>query len=147
MAVIKVGDLSFKLFHVPGLHTRSNLTIFVPELGLLFTRRQFHHDDLPALEPGVDMGKLIGSLEAVLAEGIPVKHIMVGHGNPVRDPDLTVPLAYLKALRDAVAEAHRKGAPREDAAQFFDAKPFSKQIRNHTAVHASNLKILGDAPR
>jgi len=140
---LKVGDLTFKLYHVPGLHTRSNLTIYVPELGLVFTRRDFHQNDLPTLEAGVDMDKLIHSLEDILSYKKPVEFIMVGHGNPLPDPDLSITLAYLKHLWDAVKEAKKEGRSMAETEEMFNKDTeMAKRVENALSKHRSNLSIL-----
>ena len=145
---LKVGDLTFKLYHVPGLHTRSNLTIYVPELGLVFTRRDFHQNDLPSLEAGVDMDKLIHSLEDILSHKKPVEFIMVGHGNPLPDPDLSIPLAYLKHLWNVVKEAKKQGKSMAEAEEMFtkDTK-WAKRVEKALSKHRSNLSILYSSAR
>jgi len=95
---LKTGDITIRLYHVPGLHTRSNLTIYVPELGLVFTRRDFHKNSKPVFEENPDFNKMISSLEDILASGKPVKYIMPGHGKPLSDPDLNVALSYIKSI-------------------------------------------------
>lgn len=140
---LKVGDLNFKLYHVPGLHTRSNLTIYVPELGLVFTRRDFHQKYLPILEAGVDMDKLIHSLEDILSHEKPVEFIMVGHGNPLPDPDLSIALSYLKHLGNAVKEAKKHGRSIDEAEKIFNKDTeLAKRVENALARHRANLSIL-----
>jgi len=142
---LKVGDLTFKLYHVPGLHTRSNLTIYVPELGLVFTRRDFHQNDFPSLEAGVDMDKLIHSLEDILSYKKPVKFIMVGHGNPLPDPDISMALAYLKHLWNVVKEAKKQGKSIAETEEMFKKDTaLAKRVENALSKHRSNLSILLD---
>jgi cyclase len=140
---LEVGDLTFKLYHVPGLHTRSNLTIYVPELGLVFTRRNFHQNDLPTLETGVDMDKLIHSLEDILSYKKQVKFIMPGHGNPLPDPDLTISTAYFKRLRQVVEEAKKKGRSLAEAEEMFKKDTeLAKLTEKFPSDHHANLAIL-----
>jgi cyclase len=141
---MRIGSLTFKFYHVPGLHTRSNLTIYIPELGLIFTRSSFHHNSLPRLELGVDMYKLLGSLEDVLSHGKAMKYIIPGHGDPDPDPDLWVPLRYLKNLNQAVKEAIQKGKTQADAEKIFDAGGFDID-ENFRDNHRLNLSFLWDA--
>jgi cyclase len=140
---LKVGDLTFKLYHVPGLHTRGNLTIYVPELGLVFTRINFHQKYFPTLEEGVDMNKLIHSLEDILSYEKPVKFIMPGHGNPLPDPDLTIPAAYFKRLRQVVREAKKQGKSMAEAEEMFkNDTDLAKRIEKFSSEHQANLSIL-----
>lgn len=139
---IRLGDLTFCLYHVPGLHTRSNLTIHIPELGLLFTRGDFHQHSLPALEPGADPAVIIASLEAVLSgAGVP-RYIVVGHGQPLADPDLRVPLAYMRALQQAVQLAKKSGRPLH-AAEIDPLFRSFPQLPAAAQTHRANLQALG----
>ncbi len=140
---LKVGDLTFKLYHVPGLHTRSNLTIYVPELGLVFTRGNFHQKYFPTLEPGVDMAKLVHSLEDILSYKKPVKFIIPGHGNPLPDPDLTISLAYFKRLWEVVKEAKKGGKSMAEAEEMFkNDTELAKRVEKFSSEHQSNLSVL-----
>lgn len=140
---LKVGELTFKLYHVPGLHTRSNLTIYVPELGLVFTRINFYQKYFPTLEAGVDMKKLIHSLEDILSYKKPVKFIMPGHGSPLPNPDLTIPAAYFKRLWKVVQEAKKQGKSLAEAEEMFknDAE-LAKRAEKFSSKHQANLSIL-----
>jgi len=140
---LEVGNLTFKLYHVPGLHTRSNLTIYVPELGLVFTRRNFHQKYLPTLEAGVDMDKLIHSLEDMLSYKKPIKFIMPGHGDPLPTPDLTVPTAYFKRLWQVVKEAKKQGKSMAEAEEMFKTDPgLAKLTEKFSSDHQANLAIV-----
>jgi glyoxylase-like metal-dependent hydrolase (beta-lactamase superfamily II) len=140
---LKVGDLTFKLYHVPGLHTRSNLTIYVPELGLVFTRINFHQKYFPTLEEGVDMNKLIHSLEDILSYKKPVKFIMPGHGSPLPDPDLTIPAAYFKGLWQVVKKAKKQGKSMAEAEEMYETDTeLAKRVEKFYSKHQANLSIL-----
>jgi len=139
--ILRVGDLSIGLYHVPGLHTRSNLTIHVPDLGLLFTRREFQAGSLPVLETGVDLGKLTGSLDAVLASGQPVRAILVGHGQPVEDPDLKVPLTYLRTLADAVRTGRQEGRGLDQVKDDPRLRAIPEVVKD-PRLHRANLDLV-----
>ena len=140
---IKVGDLTFKLYHVPGLHTRSNLTIYVPELGLVFTRINFYQKYFPTLEAGVDMNKLIHSLDDILSYKKPVKFIMPPHGDPLPNPDLTIPAAYFKRLWKVVKEAKKQGKSMTEAEEMFkNDTEWAKRTEKFSSAHQANLTIL-----
>jgi glyoxylase-like metal-dependent hydrolase (beta-lactamase superfamily II) len=140
---LKVGDLTFKLYHVPGLHTRSNLAIYVPELGLVFTRGNFHQKYFPTVEAGADMEKLIHSLEDILAYKKPVKFIMPGHGNPLPNPDLKISAAYFKRLWKVVKEAKKQGKSMAEAEEMFkNDTDLAKPVEKFSSKHQANLSVL-----
>jgi glyoxylase-like metal-dependent hydrolase (beta-lactamase superfamily II) len=142
--VLQVGDLSIGLYHVPGLHTGSNLTVYVPELGLLFTRREFQRGSLPVLEPGIDMAKLIASLDAVRASGRPVRYLVPGHGDPVENPDLGVAMAYVRTLAEAVQSAKQEGRTLDQVLEDPRFQAISEAALN-PKVHLANLDLVWQA--
>jgi len=139
--ILILGNLKVILYHAPGLHTRSNLIIYIPEIGLLFTRREFQHDSLPVFEVGIELPALIKNLEEILASGKPIKYIIPGHGDPIANPDLKVPLAYLQALQKAVTTAKqaRKTPAEAEHDPAFSAFP---QITSNPGIHHSNISFI-----
>jgi glyoxylase-like metal-dependent hydrolase (beta-lactamase superfamily II) len=95
---LHVGDLTVLFFHTPGIHTRSNLTVFVPELGIVFGRREFAGNGPISLERGADTAKIVRVLEDILTSGKPVRYLIPGHGQPVADPDVKAGIKQLKVL-------------------------------------------------
>jgi glyoxylase-like metal-dependent hydrolase (beta-lactamase superfamily II) len=85
---LHAGDLTFILYHTPGIHTRSNLTIFVPELGVVFGRWEFADRAKMKLEPGADPAVIERVLEDIRAVGYPVRFLVPGHGQAIADPVL-----------------------------------------------------------
>jgi glyoxylase-like metal-dependent hydrolase (beta-lactamase superfamily II) len=139
---LTVGDLTLRLLHAPGLHTRSNLTVHVPELGLVFTRRSFHHTRFPRLEEGVDLKKLIAGLEEIVGDEHPVQYIIRGHGDPLSEPRLSVALAYLNELqRAAIVARQQKAASVAELAAIFDT---GKVVIPEGAQgdHSRNLQVV-----
>lgn len=92
---LRAGDLTILIYHTPSIHTRSNLTIFIPELGIVFGRREFSEPDKMKLEPGAEPAKIARVLEEVLASGKPVRYLISGHGDPIENPDLHIGLNSL----------------------------------------------------
>ncbi|MDM7925338.1 MAG: hypothetical protein QUS35_04920 [bacterium] len=78
--------MTFILYHTPGIHTRSNLTVFVPELGVVFGRREFTDRVNMKLEPGADLAVIERVLEDIRGVGKPVRFLIPGHGGAVEDP-------------------------------------------------------------
>ncbi len=97
----EIGNLTFVLYHQPGLHTRSHSTIHIPKLGLVALRGAFHPGSLPALEEGIDLAQLIPDLEEILANDAGLKIIVQGHGDPFVGSGIDFHIDYLKALLEA----------------------------------------------
>ena len=95
---LREGDLTFILYPTPGIHTRSNLTIYVPELGIVFGRWEFANPSNVKLEPGADPRLIAKVLDDVLAAGKPIHYLISGHGNPIENPDLKTGMEGLKGM-------------------------------------------------
>ncbi|HEX9934547.1 MAG TPA: MBL fold metallo-hydrolase, partial [bacterium] len=93
---LRVGDLTVLLYHTPGIHTRSNLTVFIPELGIVIGRREFVDGTSLKLEPGADPAVIARVLEEIVASGKTIRYLIPGHGRPIESPDLKVALEWLK---------------------------------------------------
>lgn len=93
---LRVGDLTLILYNTPGIHTRSNLTVFIPELGIVFGRREFADSSQMKLEPGGDPKIIRKVLEDIVALNKPIRYLIPGHGMPVENPDLKASVEWLK---------------------------------------------------
>jgi len=137
----EIGDLTFVLYHQPGLHTRSHSTIHIPELGLVALRGEFHPGSLPALEEGINLAQLIPDLEEILANEAGLKFIVQGHGDPYAGPGIDFHIDYLKALQEAT-----KKYKSSDSVQDSDfPEAAMKRIKSDAALsrrHRENLSVL-----
>ena len=93
---LRLGDLTVLFYHTLGIHTRSNLTVFIPEWGIVFGRREFADPGKIVLEPGADPAKIVRVLEDILASGKPIRYLIPGHGSPAISPDLKAGIEWLK---------------------------------------------------
>ena len=96
---IRIGDLSVLIYHTPGIHTRSNITIFIPEMGILFGRRAFADIENLKLEKGADPLIIARVLEEILSSKKPVRYLIPGHYDPVENPDLKPAVEQLKRMQ------------------------------------------------
>jgi len=103
---LRAGELSLLFYHTPGIHTRSNITLFVPELRLLFGRREFAGPGPISLEPGADPQIIARVLKDILASGTEIKYLIPGHGDPAGNPGLEETIRYLEGLK---IETHIQG--------------------------------------
>ncbi len=83
---LTVGDLHFILYHTPGIHTRSFITIFIPELGIVFGRTEYLDPTKMKLEPGADPAIIQRVLADIQAAGKPLRFLIPGHGDAVENP-------------------------------------------------------------
>lgn len=135
---LKLGNKTFRLYNIPGLHTRSNLLIHVVEAGIFIQRPQFIEGTIPVFEKGIELDKLIKASEEI--NNSQLSWLVPGHGDPVSAEELSLHLDYLKALKNAVAKA----GSLEEVSQHFplDQFPHAKRlIRRHNA----NIEFCWDS--
>jgi glyoxylase-like metal-dependent hydrolase (beta-lactamase superfamily II) len=96
---LQAGNLTVWFYHTPGIHTRSNLTIFIPEMGILFGRREFTIPTGLILENDSDPLIIARVLEEILSSGKPVRYLIPGHYDPVENPDLKPAIEKLKGMK------------------------------------------------
>jgi glyoxylase-like metal-dependent hydrolase (beta-lactamase superfamily II) len=97
--ILRAGNLAVHIYHTPGIHTRSNVTIFIPELGVLLGRSEFANPAQLKLETGADPLNIVQVLETVLSSGKPVRHLIPGHGSPIENPDLRASVKRLRSMK------------------------------------------------
>jgi glyoxylase-like metal-dependent hydrolase (beta-lactamase superfamily II) len=95
---LHAGNLTILFYHTPGIHTRSNITVFIPELGIVFGRREFADASQLKLEPGADSKIIARVLDDILVLNKPIHYLISGHGQPVEDPDLKAGVERLKGM-------------------------------------------------
>jgi glyoxylase-like metal-dependent hydrolase (beta-lactamase superfamily II) len=96
---LQAGNVEIRTYHTPGIHTRGNLTIFIPELGLVFGRREFTIPTGLKLEKDADPLIISQVLEEILLSGKPVHSLIPGHYGPVENPDFKPAIEKLKSMK------------------------------------------------
>ncbi len=123
---MKMGDTTFELYYIGGMHSASDIAIFVPEHGLLMTGDTMADvwlTDTPGcLESFVarrgvrhDFPLLLENWGLLLAKKAQIKKLITGHWNG----ELTLKgfedrVNYVRALWEGVNKAVREGKPLED---------------------------------
>ncbi len=96
--ILAIGDLTVLLYHTPGIHTRSNLTIFMEELGIVLGRPEFAGNGPISLERGADASIIARVLRDILGSGSPVRYLIPGHGDAVENPNLDRAVVRLRGM-------------------------------------------------
>ena len=109
-----LGDMTLRLYPFgPGTHTGDDVIVHVPEVGLVALGDLFNPayvQFLFQLGEGVDIGRKIAVLDAILADPSGVKYVVNGHGARMTPADLTARRDYMAAVwRGVQAEAKAGG--------------------------------------
>lgn len=151
--LLDMGDMTLELYALGGLHTNSDIIIFVPEEGLVAVGDMIPDPMLPYLRKGGkwDMDLILENWGRVVDSGREIKYVNMAHS----DMDLSVATfreqyRYLKTLWDRLSELHRRGASMEDARKEFTIErdfPYFKDrmlaIRG-TNIHDNNVEAIWD---
>jgi glyoxylase-like metal-dependent hydrolase (beta-lactamase superfamily II) len=151
---LDMGDATFELFFVGGMHSASDVAVFVPERGILMTGDTMADrwlTDTPgclasfAAREGVphDFPLLVANGERLLARKEKIRTILPGHWNgELSFAGFEARLRYVEALWEGVGKLAKEGKPLEEAlaafpleARFPDlAKSPGFNARNHVST-------------
>jgi glyoxylase-like metal-dependent hydrolase (beta-lactamase superfamily II) len=101
---LDLGGLAVEILMTPG-HTATNLSVFVPSDGVLYSGDCVVNGYLPNLEAGSteDWRMWVRSLD--LIESLKPKHIIPGHGQHLEGPQMQTEIHRIRAiLQEAVAK-------------------------------------------
>ena len=137
---LRLGNKTFRLYNVAGLHTRSHLIIHIPEAGVVVKRPQFRKSSLINFEEGLQLDRLIKSTEEILSSPEKLNWLVVGHGDPVPAEKIDLQLDYLKAIKQVIDAA----ASLAEAEKAFPLGEFS-QAQRLQKRHKNNIKIAWES--
>ncbi len=153
---LEMGDTTFELSYLGGLHSASDIAVFVPERGILMTGDTMADrwlTDTPGClasfvaREGVphDFSLLLGNGRRLVARKGEIRTILPGHWNgELSFAGFEARLMYVEALWDGVGKLAKAGRPLEEAqaafpleARFPDlAKSPGFNARNHATTVA-----------
>lgn len=153
---LDMGDTTFELSFFGGMHSASDIAVFVPERGLLMTGDTMADrwlTDTPGClasfvaREGIphDFPLLLENGKRLLAQKEKIRTILPGHWNgELSFEGFEARLKYVEALQDGVGKLAREGRPLEEALAAFPlearfpalAKSPGFDARNHATTIA-----------
>jgi len=150
---LDMGDMTLELYAVGGLHTESDIVIFVPEEGLVAVGDMWPDQMLPYLHKKApwDLGAILDNWGRIVDSGREIKHVNFAHS----DMKLGVETykqqyGYLKTLWDGLRELRAKGATLEEAKTKYAIErdfPYFKDKRlkvRDLDIHQNNVEAIWD---
>ena len=135
--VLDMGDMTLELYSVGGLHTPSDIFIFVPEEGLVAVGDVTPDRMLPYLrkESDWDLDLILENWGRIVESGREIKYVNMAHS----DMDLSVEtfkeqFRYFKTMWNGLRELHRQGATLEDAKKKYSIENDFPHFKNRTLV-------------
>jgi len=151
--ILDMGDMTLELYAMGGMHTDSDIAIFVPEEGLLAVGDVPPERWIPYLrkETVSCLDTTLENWGRILKGDREIKYINMAHS----DMYLTLEsfkqqYNYLYSLWKGLSETQQKGLTREDAKQEFtlqDDFPYFLDERTQSrrdALHVNNIEVLWD---
>lgn len=152
---LNLGDTTFELYYAGGMHSASDISIFVPEHGLLMTGDTMADawlTDSPGclanftIRAGIphDFPLLLKNWATLLAKKEQIKQLIPGHWNGT----LTMKgfedrCAYIKALWEGISQTAKEGKALESLFQEFPLRAKFPHLVNSPGItpqnHAGNL--------
>jgi len=149
--ILDMGNMTLELYDFGGMHTDSDIMVFVPEEGLLSMGDQFPDPMLPYVSRA-NMADLPVSLEhwgRIVEGGRELKHVTMAHWDmPISIAGFKEQYHYLKTLWDGLEAMQREGKTLEDAKREYTIEedfPFFKdkilKIRD-IDLHSGNIEAI-----
>jgi len=150
-----VGGRRVEIAHQPNAHTAGDLTVWVPDAGVLFAGDLLIEDGVPMVVDGSSAG-LLAALDRIAAYHARV--VIPGHGRVDPDPGAQIAAArrYLDSTRTALGDALAQGTPLSRVLRRMPppdtGRPVSlasRRQRNAVVIYQEMEKRLmgvGDAP-
>lgn len=138
---LNLDGIVFKLLPFPGLHSNSDLLIFLPDQGGLFTGDLFSPGFYPYIEDPSHLDLWINACKELLKDSSRLKWVIPGHGRLMTPDEMILQLQYLVNLNDYINNCFLEGKDKESAREGFDFSPYQKENK-HTFLHENNFSVI-----
>jgi glyoxylase-like metal-dependent hydrolase (beta-lactamase superfamily II) len=149
--ILDMGDMTLELYALGGMHTTSDIIVFIPEEGLVAVGDMIPDRMLPFLrkETPWDLDLILENWGKVVASGREIKYVNMAHS----DMNLAVETfreqyRYLKTIWDGLRELRKRGETLETAKKRYTIEkdfPYFKDrilIMRGTNIHEYNVEAI-----
>jgi len=149
--VLDMGDLTLELYSFAGLHSDSDIVIFVPEEGLVAVGDMPPDSWLPYLrkEMAWDLGEILDNWGRIVESGREIRHVNMAHSDMILSVEtFKEQYQYFKTLWDGLREMHRRGLTVDEAKKAYTIEgdfPYFKGKRlevRGTNIHEYNVEAI-----
>jgi cyclase len=116
--VLDMGDMTIELYSIGGMHTDSDIVIFVPEEGLVAIGDVAPDQMLPIIRKELksDFSVTLENWGRIVESGRDIKYVNMAHSDMFLSPEtFTEQYKYLNTLWQGLSEMLRQGMTLEDA--------------------------------
>ncbi len=149
--VLDMVDMTLELYSFAGIHSDSDIVIFIPEEGFVVVGDMHPDRWLPFLrkEKAWDLGEILESWGRIVESGRDIKHVHMAHSDMTLSVEaFKQQYAYFKTLWDGLRDMRRRGLTVEDAKKAYSIEkdfPFFKDKRLQAGgvnIHANNIEAI-----
>ncbi len=157
---IHLEDLTLELFSFPGLHTKGDILIHIPEEKLLCVGDMIADGWLPPLNKDIaqDPAGLLRTWEEVIKRGADIRHVLTGHSYiKVSFDSFKWRYGYFRTLWEGMKKAQAAGKNLAEVQtmlafdiMFPEAKDMKRRLPGgaegkEVDVHAQNIEVMWNA--
>ena len=106
-ATLHVGERTFELMYLKGVHSEADTAIWMPQERVLFSASGIVHDQINILRPFVTIPDILAA--AKLLKGLNPEHVIPGHGQPGTVKIFEDTETYYALLLERVDKAMKEG--------------------------------------
>jgi glyoxylase-like metal-dependent hydrolase (beta-lactamase superfamily II) len=149
--VLDMGDMTIELYSIGGMHTDSDIVVFVPEEGLVAIGDVAPDQMLPYIRKELksDFSVTLENWGRIVESGREIKYVNMAHSDMFLSVDtFKEQYKYLSTLWNGVSEMFRQGMTREDAKKKYTIEkdfPYFKdkitKVRD-IDINAHNIEVI-----
>jgi len=106
-ATLHVGERTFELMYLKGVHSESDTAIWLPQERVLFSASGIVHDQINILRPFVTIPDILAA--AKMLKALDPEHVIPGHGQPGTVKIFEDTEKYYALLLERVDKAMKEG--------------------------------------
>jgi glyoxylase-like metal-dependent hydrolase (beta-lactamase superfamily II) len=107
-----VGERTFELRHMKGVHSEADTAIFLPKERVLFSASAFVNEQVNIFRPFVTIPDMLAA--GKMMKGLNPEHVIPGHGPPTTTKLFDDGEKYYALLVERVAEKVKEGKSLDD---------------------------------
>ena len=149
--ILDMGDMTIELYSLGGMHTDSDIAVFVPQEGLVAVGDIEPEQVLPFIRKDLksDFSVTLENWGRIVDSGREIKYVNMAHSDMFLSVEtFKEQYNYLSTLWNGVSEMHRKGMTLEDAKREYSVKknfPYFKdkiiKVRD-IDINESNIEAI-----
>lgn len=149
--ILDMGDMTVELYSVGGMHTDSDIAVFVPEEGLVALGDMPPEQILPFIRKDLksDFSVMLENLGRIVDSGREIKYVNMAHSDMFLSVEtFKEQYKYLSTLWKGVSEMARQGMTLEEAKKRYSVEedfPYFKdkitKVRD-IDINASNIEAI-----